>query len=62
MTLPNKGLAAQNVVIIRRLSNVLAITLPLQIIQELGWTEGDLVKLNVREGKLEVEKGKLVFE
>ena len=62
MTQVNRGLADhQNIVILRRLNNIIAITLPRHILDELKWEAGDLVRLTVDGSKLIVERGQIVF-
>jgi antitoxin component of MazEF toxin-antitoxin module len=62
MTQVNRGLSNRNIVILRKLSNITAITLPQHILDELKWQPGDLVRLTIDGSKLLVEKGQVVFE
>lgn len=58
----NKGLANQNIVILRRMLNVVAVTIPKHILEEVDWREGDLVRITKDGKRLIVERGQISFE
>lgn len=55
----NKGLASRNIVLLRKLSNALGVTIPDHVLKELGWKHNEILLLSIDDKKLIVRRCKL---